>query len=184
MIPVRRGELDLNAIRLSVKALREGKVLGLAPEGTRSHHGRLQPARSGLVLMALRAPEAPIVPVAIYGQEKYRQNLSRLRRTEVNMVVGERFWLDAGGERVTHKMRQQMTDEIMIQIAALLPPEYRGVYSDLASATEDYLRFETGAESNLQKTLHSSQPAPAPTEHTPSQPRTEEALTQPREGSQ
>jgi len=151
LIPIRRGELDLNAIRLSMRALKEGKVLGLAPEGTRSHHGRLQRGRPGLVLLALRAPETPIVPVAIYGQDKYRQNLRRFRRTEVNMVVGQRFWLEPGEERVTHKMRQQMTDEIMMQIAALLPPEYRGVYSNLASATEHYLRFQPGAESNLQR---------------------------------
>ncbi len=178
MIPVRRGELDLNAIRMSVKVLREGKVLGLAPEGTRSHHGRLQPARPGLVLLALRAPETPIVPVAIYGQEKYRDSLRRLRRTEVNLVVGQRFWLNPGEERVTHEMRQQMTDEIMMQIAALLPPEYRGAYSDLASATEHYLRFEAGAESNLQGALRSSQAAPAAAKQLFPPPRSEEAHPQ------
>jgi hypothetical protein len=48
-----------------------------------------------------------------------------------------------------------MIDEVMAQIAALLPPDYRGVYSDLAAATERYLRFPPGAESNLQRTLSS-----------------------------
>jgi hypothetical protein len=38
-------------------------------------------------------------------------------------------------------VRQQMVDEMMYQLAMLLPPQYRGVYSDLANATEKYLRF-------------------------------------------
>jgi hypothetical protein len=46
-------------------------------------------------------------------------------------------------------MRQQMVDEIMYQIAALLPPGYRGYYSDLAAATERYLEFPPGSRSNL-----------------------------------
>jgi hypothetical protein len=50
---------------------------------------------------------------------------------------------------VTRHVRQQMADEIMYQIAALLPPSYRGVYSDLATATETYLSFPPGAQSNL-----------------------------------
>ena len=183
LIPIRRGELDLNAIRLSVRALKEGRVLGLAPEGTRSHHGHLQPGRPGLVMLTLRAPEAPIVPVAIYGQEKYRQNLRRLRRTEVNMVVGQLFWLEPGEGRVTHEMRQQMTDEVMMQIAALLPPEYRGVYSNLASATEHYLRFPPGTESNLQHVLRSSRPASGAVEHTPRPASAEETHAQGQEGS-
>ncbi len=174
MIPIRRGELDLNAIRQAVKVLQEGKVLGLAPEGTRSWHGRLQPGRPGVVVLALRAPETSIIPVAIHGQEKYAESSRRLRRTEVSIVVGRPFWLEPGGERVTHAVRQQMTDEIMMQIAALLPPEYRGVYSDLGSATERYLRFQPGTESNLQEVLRLGQPAPEAAKHALSLPRTGE----------
>ena len=36
LIPLRRGELDLNAVRLALQVLSEGGVLGVAPEGTRS----------------------------------------------------------------------------------------------------------------------------------------------------
>jgi len=35
-----------------------------------------------------------------------------------------------------------MTKEVMYQLAAILPPEYRGVYSDLDSTTEQFLVFE------------------------------------------
>jgi len=152
-IPLRRGELDIYSVRLALQALGEGKLLGIAPEGTRSWHGRLQQGHPGLVFLALRAPDTFILPAVIYGQERFDKNLRRLRRTEVNVVFGQGFYLDAGGCRATREMRQEMTDEIMMQIAALLPPEYRGVYSDVSEATERYLRFPPGAKSNLHRAL-------------------------------
>jgi 1-acyl-sn-glycerol-3-phosphate acyltransferase len=152
-IPLRRGELDLHSVRLALQTLGEGNVLALAPEGTRSWHGRLQRGRPGLVFLALRAPEVLILPAAIYGQERFTRNLLRLRRTEVNVVFGQGFRLNPGAGKVRREMRQEMIDEIMAQIAALLPPENRGVYSDLAGATERYLRFPPGTESNLRSTL-------------------------------
>ncbi|MBC7261380.1 MAG: 1-acyl-sn-glycerol-3-phosphate acyltransferase [Chloroflexi bacterium] len=140
-IPIRRGELDLHAVRRALQTLHEGGVLGLAPEGTRSHHGRLQRARSGIVLLALRAPDALILPMAVYGQEQFFKNLRRLRRTEVHMTVGRGFSLDLRDAKVTHEVRQEIANAIMYQIAALLPPEYRGVYSNMEAATTRYLRF-------------------------------------------
>jgi 1-acyl-sn-glycerol-3-phosphate acyltransferase len=95
---------------------------------------------------------APLLPMVYYGGELFWRNLARLRRTDFHIVVGQPFYLDAGGVKVTRQVRQQMTDEIMYQMAALLPPVYRGVYSDLAAATEAYLRFPPGAESNLRRT--------------------------------
>ena len=61
------------------------------------------------------------------------------------------FLLDAGEVKVTRQVRQLMVDEIMYQVAALLPPAYRGVCSNLAAATEIYLRFPPGVESNLRR---------------------------------
>jgi len=155
-IPIRRGELDLDAIRRALQVLRDGRILGITPEGTRSSHGRLQKGRPGIVLLASRVPDALILPTAIYGGEHFWGNLRRLRRTKVNVVFGQGFHLEPGVGRVTHEMRQKMTDEIMMQIAALLPAENRGVYSDLTAATEHYLRFPAGATSPLQRALEQS----------------------------
>ncbi|MGB9880313.1 MAG: hypothetical protein ACPLRM_06085, partial [Anaerolineae bacterium] len=69
------------------------------------------------------------------------KNLRRLRRTEVHIVTGRAFCLDPGDAKVTHEVRQEMADAIMSQIAALLPPEYRGVYSGCGTAATRYLRF-------------------------------------------
>ncbi len=140
-IPLRRGEADIAALRQALEMLKAGHIFAVAPEGTRSGHGRLQKAHPGVVLLALRSG-APLLPVVYYGSEHYRDNLRRLRRTDFHIVVGKPFYIDAGGDRVTRQVRRQILDEIMYQMAALLPPAYRGVYSDLNAATEKYLAFQ------------------------------------------
>ncbi|NOY07287.1 MAG: 1-acyl-sn-glycerol-3-phosphate acyltransferase [Spirochaetes bacterium] len=139
-IPIHRGTVDLKAFRLAYKALEEEYILAVAPEGTRSWNGQLQRAQPGVVMMALHS-NIPILPLAHHGGEKFKQNLPRFHRTDFHIRIGRRFKLDAGGVRVTTAIRQQMADEIMFQVAALLPPEYRGYYADMDKATEKYLRF-------------------------------------------
>jgi len=138
-IPLHRGEVDRAAVRQARAALQEGQILMVAPEGTRSQDGRLQQGKGGVVFMALLTG-APILPLAHFGGETIWRNLLRLRRTDFQMRVGELFYFDAEG-RPSKEEREQMTDEMMFQLARLLPPEYRGVYSDLDAATEEYLRF-------------------------------------------
>jgi 1-acyl-sn-glycerol-3-phosphate acyltransferase len=148
-IPLCRGEADVQALHRALEALKEGYILAVAPEGTRSGHGRLQPGHPGVVLIALRSG-APMLPLVYYGGERIKENLSRFRRTDFHIVVGQPFTLSVEGVRVTREVRQQMTDEIMYQLAALLPPAYRGHYADLGAATEVYLRFPAG-QSNLRR---------------------------------
>ena len=140
-IPVQRGTADIGALRQAIEVLKAGSFLVIAPEGTRSGHGRLQKAHAGVVLLALRSG-APLLPVVYHGSENYRQDLRRLRRADFHIVVGRPFRLDAGGKRVTHQIRQEMLDEIMVQLSTLLPPAYRGVYADTSSAdSSKYLVF-------------------------------------------
>ena len=140
-IPLKRGEADLSALRKGIEALQAGMILGISPEGTRSGDGRLRKGHPGVVTLALNSG-APLQPLAYFGGEDLNKNLRRLRRTDFNIRVGEAFYLDPGGEKVTKEVRQKMVDEIMYQISALLPPAYRGVYADLGSATQKYLRFK------------------------------------------
>lgn len=148
MIPLQRGEADVTAFRNGLAALDDGAILAVAPEGTRSGHGRLQRGRPGVVVLALHTG-VPILPLVYYGGERYRENLRRLRRTDFRIVVGQPFRLEANGAKVTQHVRQQMVDEMMYQIAALLPPDYRGVYANIDAATEHYLRFPDGSAGNL-----------------------------------
>ena len=120
--------------------LQKGYIIAIAPEGTRSHDGKMQRAHSGAVIIGLRSG-VPFLPIAHYGGEKLTDNLRRLRRTDFHIAVGRPFYLDAGETKVTRAVRQQMIDEVMYQIATLLPPAYRGHYSDLSAATTRYLNF-------------------------------------------
>ena len=139
-IPLHRGEADMTAVRAGLAVLEDKGMLTVAPEGTRTGDGRLRQGHPGIVIMALKSG-APILPIAYWGHEMFWPNFKRLRRTDFNLHVGRPFTLDPGSQRVTKEIRQQMTDEIMFQIAHLLPEEYRGYYSDLSQATETYLNF-------------------------------------------
>ena len=60
--------------------------------------------------------------------------------TRAKPRFGQPFYLESDGERVTGEVLKQMTDEAMYQLAALLPPEQRGIYADLDRATAKYVR--------------------------------------------
>lgn len=129
LIPVRRGEGDTSALRKALKALEAGYIFGIAPEGTRNVTGKLNRAHPGAVMLAIHSG-APILPIAHWGGESFLKNLPRFKRTDFHVRVGEPFRLKLEGEKVTREIRQQIADEMMIRLAELLPPDYRGAYSE------------------------------------------------------
>ena len=136
---VRRGEVDRRALRQALDVLEGGGVLGMAPEGTRSKTGGLQPARTGAAYLAYRAG-VPILPVACTGQEKVFPALRRLRRATVRVSIGAPFYPPPVEGKATSAQVQAFTDEIMYRLAAMLPPEYRGVYADVADKHPDLVQ--------------------------------------------
>ena len=140
-IPVRRGEADTSALRTALEKLNEGYIFGVAPEGTRNKTGKLLRAQPGVAMLALHS-KAPIIPIVHWGGENFMSNLKRLRRTDFHIRVGRPFHIQTSGERIGREGRQQIVDEMMYQLAALLPEEYRGEYSDMSKATTKFLRFE------------------------------------------
>lgn len=139
-IPLQRGEGNLASINKALETLAAGEIILIMPEGTRSGDGQLQHARPGVVLLALKS-QAPILLIVTHGGEKYKDNLKKLRRTEFFISLGKPFTLKAGNGMVDSLVRMAMLDELMYQMAALLPPENRGVYSNLSEATQNYLEF-------------------------------------------
>ena len=69
VFPVKRGSADKTAIKTAIKLLKDGKCLGIFPEGTRSKSGKLGKAESGVSLIAAMT-KAPIIPAAIVNTEK------------------------------------------------------------------------------------------------------------------
>ena len=127
LIPVRRGEGDTSALRRAIKALEDGLIFGIAPEGTRNITGKLKRAYPGAVMLAVHSG-APILPVVHWGGENFLKNLPRFKRTDFHIRVGEPFRLKLDGVKVTREIRQQIVDEMMIRLAELLPPAYHGAY--------------------------------------------------------
>jgi 1-acyl-sn-glycerol-3-phosphate acyltransferase len=154
-IPIWRGQVDRDAFRLSLAHLRQGKVLGVFPEGgmdpevaalvargekiheLRGHVSRRDPrlvrARPGVALLAIQS-NVPILPVALIGTERIFGNLRKLRRSRVEIRIGPVFGplrLDGskrGRERRNHL--DELADEMMRRLALLFPPEMRGPYQD------------------------------------------------------
>jgi 1-acyl-sn-glycerol-3-phosphate acyltransferase len=139
-IPIQRGEADTNAIRSGLEALKQGKILAIAPEGTRSGHGRLGRGHPGIVILAYHS-RVPILPLVYYGGERLRDNLNRLKRTDFFIRVGKTFMLQFPEGKLDRTVRNNMVEEIMFQIAQLLPEEYRGYYSDLSRSSTNYISF-------------------------------------------
>ena len=121
---VRRGAADLEAFRLAEGVLRDGNVLGIYPEGTRSRDGKIGTFRDGAALLALRSG-APVVPVAVSGTEQLwpRGALLPRRAARIHMVIGEprRFTYSAGDRPALPLVAEQMR----AAVATLLPHEYR-----------------------------------------------------------
>jgi 1-acyl-sn-glycerol-3-phosphate acyltransferase len=127
VIPIRRGRRDAAAMEAVVNALRGGAVLLIFPEGTRSHNGVLRAGRGGAVRMALQAG-VPIVPIAVVGTEHGFGG--SLRRRPVHMRIGQPYMVVPNPDgSVPSALMDQLTDEMMGRIAALLPPERRGPYA-------------------------------------------------------
>jgi 1-acyl-sn-glycerol-3-phosphate acyltransferase len=68
VFPVKRGEADIKSIKTSLKILKENKVMGMFPEGTRNKTGELK-AEPGIAMIAIKG-RAPILPIAIVSNYK------------------------------------------------------------------------------------------------------------------
>jgi 1-acyl-sn-glycerol-3-phosphate acyltransferase len=150
VIPIDRRGADRRAMSRAVAALRDGQLLGIAPEGTRSREGVLQRGRPGAAMIAT-AMDVPIIPMVQWGVQDLPANLRRFRRTPIHFRVGEPFFLvNAGDERSEGESHRRnlrvMADEIMYQLAVLMPEELRGYYSDLDAMTTAFIRRPRPAE--------------------------------------
>lgn len=124
---------DRAALHAALAALRQGRVLAIAPEGRESRTGALEAGTSGAAFLALRAG-APLLPVGIAGTEDVLPALRRLRRARVQMQIGPSFRLESTGDRRADLQRG--TETIMRTLAALLPKDYRGIYAHVQAGAD------------------------------------------------
>lgn len=126
-IYIDRSKADFTAFREAVIALKQGRALGVAPEGTRSSSGGLLPGKAGTALLAIKAG-VPIVPVGITGTEDSVKKLLRLQRPKITATFGPAFRLSDVPREGREEFLQKCTDEIMCRIAILMPDKYHGAY--------------------------------------------------------
>ena len=124
-----RKEIDTRALRAARDHLKGGGVLGIAPEGTRSQTGALLKGKTGVAFLADQAG-VPILPVGVSGTWQITKEILTLQRPRINVKFGAPFTFPPIDRRERDAGLKQNTDEIMCQIAALLPPENRGEYAE------------------------------------------------------
>ncbi len=124
-----RDTADFAAFRKAVKALDEGKALGISPEGTRSQTASLLEGKPGTALLALRAG-VPIVPVALIGTEDAVEKMKRFKRPHITAEYGKPIYPEPLDHNQRDDQLQTLTEEIMCQIASMLPEKYHGFYKD------------------------------------------------------
>jgi 1-acyl-sn-glycerol-3-phosphate acyltransferase len=127
VIWVHRGQPDRNALRAVRDALRERRMVGIAPEARESLTGALEEGTDGAAYIAL-TNDVPILPITFTGTENKRiiKNLKNLTRTVVTVTIGPLFRLEKYEDR--RISIQAGTERIMQTLAQQLPEDYRGYY--------------------------------------------------------
>lgn len=124
------GAASLRSLEAGLEALREGKLLGIYPEGTRSPDGRLHRGKIGVAKLALTAG-VPVVPTAMIGTDKVQpigQSIPHPGR--VGVIFGEPLDFSHLQDRQDEiAVLRQVTDEIMEAIRRLSGQEYVDVYA-------------------------------------------------------
>ncbi len=131
LIFIDRYNPDISALRKILHRMDKGEVLIIAPEGTRSKTEAMAEGKLGVGYLAAKS-QFPVIPVAIAGTEDrvFFSNLKRFKRTTVTASIGEAFTLPPLPRKNRDEILQEYTDEIMCQIAVMLPEKYRGVYAE------------------------------------------------------
>jgi len=126
--PVRRGGIDREAIRQAEEWLKKGVSVIMFPEGSRSKNAKMQPALPGAALIASRMG-VPVLPVGITGTDKLRRlGWCFLHHPRITVTIGKPFNITANERNTAREQRNELINDIMRSVAALLPKEYRGVY--------------------------------------------------------
>ncbi|MCE5299703.1 MAG: 1-acyl-sn-glycerol-3-phosphate acyltransferase [Spirochaetia bacterium] len=120
-IPVKRGAVDRDAWTRVIDALKDGWIVGMYPEGTRTPDGEIKAGRAGVGMMAYRA-KCGIIPVYIHNSYKAWPKGKLLPKPFVPLTViyGEPFTVeDLLAKEESKEVYRQITDRIMEHILKL-----------------------------------------------------------------
>ena len=140
VVPVKREEFDRHAVQKVREILKAGEIVLVAPEGTRGP--ALKQGKEGIAYLASRSG-VPVIPVAITGTHGFPAFRFSKAWKQKGAVVrfGKPFRFSPSLNKASSQELRTMTDEAMYALARLLPPEQRGVYSDLSNASENTIEW-------------------------------------------
>ncbi|MGQ3385320.1 lysophospholipid acyltransferase family protein [Glutamicibacter sp. TV12E] len=124
------GQKSAASLASAKRALDEGKILGIYPEGTRSPDGRLYRAKLGVAILALESG-APVIPVAMIGTEKVQPIGQGLPHPgKIGIKIGEPLHFEhLAGKHGDPQALRACADEIRQAINALSGQSYVDVYA-------------------------------------------------------
>jgi len=127
----RRGKIEekQKALRNAKDILARELIIGIFPEGSRSHDGKLRKGQPGSAVIASKT-NVPLLPVGIVGTDKIKGISWPWKRPSIVINIGEPFKLPPTDGKLSKSQMQLLTAQLMSEIAALLPPEYQGAYKE------------------------------------------------------
>jgi 1-acyl-sn-glycerol-3-phosphate acyltransferase len=128
---VDRYNADLNALREVFRRIKNGGVVVIAPESTRSPTCTLQQGWDGASYIAAKSG-LPLLPVGVTGSgdEEVMERIKHFKRLNIIGHIGPLFTLPPLESKHRDEQLAQDTEEIMCRIAAELPESQRGIYAD------------------------------------------------------
>jgi 1-acyl-sn-glycerol-3-phosphate acyltransferase len=129
--PVDRSRADLRALNwINGQLLSEHRIAMVFPEGTRSRTGGLLRGQPGLAHIAI-STGVPVVPIALTGSENLNNVLKVVKPTAtLRLKIGKPFIVTQSDGGVSRRRAMNVTKEIMVRIAKMLPEDKRGEYSN------------------------------------------------------
>jgi 1-acyl-sn-glycerol-3-phosphate acyltransferase len=112
------------------KALGKGLILGMFPEGGRTHDGKLRKGKHGAAVIASKM-DVPLLPVGVVGTDRIHGISWLWKRPRIVVKIGKPFKLPPSNNMMSKSQMQLLTTQLMREIAALLPPEYQGAYEKI-----------------------------------------------------
>ncbi len=124
-VPVDRQKGGKKALKWAINALKDGKIIAIHPEGTRSLNGKLQRAKTGVARLALAA-KVPVLPIGLIGtfeilpKGKYIPKLKK-----AIMIIGKPMHFEKYyDKKITKKLLRDITGSVMAEIAKLCKQKY------------------------------------------------------------
>lgn len=127
MIWIDRTKADFTAMKRIMTELRNGKIIALAPEGTRSKTQALLQGKEGVTMIASKT-RVPLISLSVIGTEKWMDEIKHFRKPRITLRCGPLYQLPPIDPDNREESLRKATDEVMCRIAANLPDHYHGFY--------------------------------------------------------